>query len=113
MSRCLAEPVDTTCAIQYDMRLLVTVVAANLVKVIAMVATLLQYKMPALVTMGDGIASLLKRPDDTTKGMCLMTKADFESKFWESKPRIYTQDGRNQRRSFGVSRQQRAVSTGM
>lgn len=108
ISSCLVESYSS-CVLQYDIRLLITVIVANSVKVIVMVATLMQYKMPALITIGDGIASFLQSPDEVTKGMCLATNAEFRSSLWESKPRRYSKDEKDRYRS-GISRGQWVAS---
>lgn len=113
ISRCLVEQTFTPCSLRYDMRLLLTVIVANVVKVMAMAATLLKYKHPSLVTVGDGIASFLEKPDSTTKGFCLATDKDFSSVQWDPKPREYVEDSLISSRSSGASKTQWAATLGL
>lgn len=110
ISKCFAEKVEPSCSLKYDARLLAVVIAANAIKVVAMVATLLQYKQPALVTLGDALASFLRRPDETTKGLCLASREDFAFPVWERRPRTYLIEIGIARRSSGASCQQWTVS---
>lgn len=114
VSRCLAERIDRPCSLKYDERLLIVVVVANAVKVAAMIATLLQSRRPALVTIGDGLASFLERPDATTVGLCIPTAGDdVWSDFWEPKLRMYAQDSKGMKRSSGASLVQWTVTFGL
>lgn len=39
-------------------------------------------KRSPLVTLGDAIASFLKYPDSTTRGLCLVSKEDIQDHIW-------------------------------
>lgn len=79
ISRCYVEEVESSCRLFYEPTLFIVVIVANAIKAAAMIATLLQYKRPALVTIGDALASFLEEADETTRGMCLATANDFAS----------------------------------
>jgi len=73
---CLSEDqVPQKCTLQYGSSILGLVVACNIVKIIAMIATarlLWNLDEPIFATVGDALASYLERPDNTTVGWCLM-----------------------------------------
>lgn len=110
ISRCLVEQTASPCSLKYNKRLLLIVIAANVVKVLGMFATLLQYKHPSLVTVGDGIASFLEHPDSTTKGFCLATDEDFSSVPWDPKPKEFLGNSSTSNRSSGASKLQWAAT---
>lgn len=106
ISRCYVETVPSSCKLVYEPKLFAVVIAVNAVKAIAMITTLLQYKRPALVNIGDALASFLQEHDKTTQGMCLATAAEFTSTSWDIQPRGYLEKMRALKRSTGASRQQ-------
>lgn len=111
ITRCLSEPIEfSPCSLRYDKRLLLIVIAMNLVKLLAMIATLCQYKRPSLVTVGDGLASFLRSPDPFTKGMCLVKEAEFACDPWPIGPRAYIQTEVTSSRLAGASYRQWAVT---
>jgi len=60
--------------------ILVIVVICNLGKVVSMLYVAFYVKDDPLITVGDAIQSFLSRPDKTTTGMCLVSKADVVAK---------------------------------
>jgi hypothetical protein len=48
--------------------------------------TFLWLDKPGLFTVGDAAASFLDHTDETTKGICLYAKDDFDSGFWSQNP---------------------------
>ncbi|KAF4544456.1 uncharacterized protein LTHEOB_6026 [Lasiodiplodia theobromae] len=93
-------------ALFYEPTLFIVVIVANAIKAAAMIATLLQYKRPALVTIGDALASFLEEADETTRGLCLATANEFASGSWDARPRIFSRELKTIKRSTGASRQQ-------
>lgn len=84
------------CRITFSLPLLLAVIAANVIKLAAMLAILFRYNQPTLVTLGDGIASFLERPDAATEGMCLWSKKNFRERAewrradrWSTVPKEY------------------------
>jgi hypothetical protein len=59
------------------------VVAFNALKAVFLFITALKMNQKSLVTVGDAIESFLDRPDPSTAGYCLLTRAT--SKGWTSK----------------------------
>lgn len=113
-SRCLAEPATSPCALKYTRNVHLAVIAANLVKVIAMGATLFLYRTPALVTVGDAIASFLETPDPTTQGLCLCTNEDFATETWTPGPKRHMiPDVENLRQSAGAPHLQWVITSAM
>lgn len=106
ISRCYAEEVESSCRLFYEPTLFIVVIVANAIKAAAMIATRLQYKQPALVTIGDALASFLEKADETTRGMCLATANDFASGSWDTRPRTYSRELKTIKRSTGASRKQ-------
>lgn len=84
---CLSEDkIPEKCELQYSPYLLGIVIACNLVKTIALVATtslLWNLQTPVFATVGDAVASYLQRPDIRTAGWCLMGRK--EAKVWRKK----------------------------
>lgn len=79
------------CRIIFSLPLLLAVIAANVVKLSAMLVILCHYNQPTLLTLGDGVASFLERPDPATKQMCLWSKKNFRKRAeWRQKDRWNT-----------------------
>ena len=79
---CMVEQVQEICKLQFSFLIACIVIGANLVKSTCIAWLLCRYKKhEALVTLGDAIASLLERPDPTTRGRCLQTKLEIETYF--------------------------------
>lgn len=70
---CLAREVEPHCKLQFSRDILIAVIACNLCKAAAMMATLFLQHEPALVTTGDAISSWLERPDEVTANQCLQS----------------------------------------
>ncbi|KAK0728498.1 hypothetical protein B0T26DRAFT_768119 [Lasiosphaeria miniovina] len=85
---CMAQPGRTasTCEVDLNGALLGVVALLNLITVVAAAAVLYLSKTSAafqpLATLGDAIGSFLQRPDPTTRGSCLMSKADVRQGRW-------------------------------
>ena len=77
---CLSEKVGGECGYNVNIVILVIVVICNLGKVLSMLYVAFYIKDDPLMTVGDAIQSFLSRPDKTTKGMCLASKADVVAK---------------------------------
>ncbi|KAK7715918.1 hypothetical protein SLS57_006669 [Botryosphaeria dothidea] len=93
ISKCFVEPVDPPCALRYSKGVFIIVIIANLVKVLVMAITMYQHKRPALVTVGDALASFLEDPDPTTQGICLGKKENFVNGPWNAEPRMFAITG--------------------
>jgi hypothetical protein len=73
---CLAQETDAHCKLQFSVQILIVVIIMNVGKTLTMFLTLYRHSELTLVTVGDAMASWLERPDDLTKGRCLMSKND-------------------------------------
>lgn len=68
---CLAQKTESRCKLQFSRYILIAVIICNLFKAVAMIATLLIQREPALATTGDAISSWLQHPDEATANQCL------------------------------------------
>ncbi|PLB44995.1 hypothetical protein P170DRAFT_458593 [Aspergillus steynii IBT 23096] len=68
---CLAEPIPENCKLQYSVPLIGITVACNFVKACILLYIWIGMKEAPILTVGDAIASFLRRPDPYSKGMCL------------------------------------------
>ncbi|KAK3657561.1 hypothetical protein LTR56_002336 [Elasticomyces elasticus] len=102
VDRCYSAGHDdsTHCTVRYSFGVMVMVCGLNFVKVACIVYTLVLFRIGArdsdqtslecpegdhsLVTVGDAVASFLKRPDEHTKYLPLVTKHDFVKGQWPS-----------------------------
>ncbi|KAF9061631.1 hypothetical protein BDP27DRAFT_1234938 [Rhodocollybia butyracea] len=71
---CLSETTASRCQLQFNLPLLIIVVAFNLVKVICMVIVVTRTRDNPLVTLGDAIASFTQNPEPLTKDMSLVSR---------------------------------------
>lgn len=77
---CLAEPVDRVCHVGLSNTLLLAVTICVVVKTttaIVVTNTLGRRNQEPLVTVGDAIASFIRRPDNNTIGMCTVGQAEM------------------------------------
>lgn len=70
---CLAEPAPQKCSLEYSETLISITVACNVVKTCVLLYLWLRSKEAPLLTVGDAIASFLRRQDPHSRGMCLPT----------------------------------------
>lgn len=93
---------DKRCQLEYSPWILWTCSVSNLIKVLVMVSIWLAARKAAaskggrcsipekeqpLCTLGDAIASFMREPDDTTKGMSTATRHDFQASMFSGKSR--------------------------
>jgi hypothetical protein len=79
VDHCLVEPVDRVCYVGLSNTLLLAVTICVLTKTITAVVvtiTLGRYNQEPLVTLGDAIASFIRRPD-STRGMCTIGQMEM------------------------------------
>jgi hypothetical protein len=77
---CFSQLLPDQCKAQFSLHLAIAVLLLNLAKAIIMCLIVWGTTDPPLLTIGDAIASFLVRPDATTEGMCLVSKAEVESR---------------------------------
>lgn len=78
---CLAQPSPESCRIGASATLLLVVLACNLIKIFCFLWTILGYNSFPLVTLGDAIASFLRRPDSSTQGCGPL---EYDSTDWQA-----------------------------
>ena len=78
---CLAEKVSQFCKLQYSFPLTIVVITFNLVKSAILCYMWFGMREAPILTIGDAIASFLRRPDPHTKGGCLLLNREVESLF--------------------------------
>ena len=74
---CYSEVVPPLCKLEYAGLLVGIVLICNAIKTVCMTITawkLWRLDNPIIVTVGDAVATFLERPDETTKGYCLMDR---------------------------------------
>ncbi|KAF9885044.1 hypothetical protein FE257_000775 [Aspergillus nanangensis] len=74
---CLAEPLPEKCMLECSFPLAMIIIATNLAKAIIICFTAFYLGDSPLLTTGDAVASFIKEPDETTKGVCLLSKNDI------------------------------------
>lgn len=102
VDRCFSAGYDTwtdRCAVHYSFGVLIIVCILNAIKVACITYTLILFRKgikntdqtsmmdstggdDSLMTVGDAVASFLKRADDYTKDLPLVTKDDFKKGRW-------------------------------
>jgi hypothetical protein len=72
-----AKRLDTVSRIQLSLTFLTIVIVCNSVKLLTMLWVVFAEQRDYLVTLGDGAASFLERPDPTTERMCILSKPEI------------------------------------
>ncbi|KAF2822656.1 hypothetical protein CC86DRAFT_241953, partial [Ophiobolus disseminans] len=90
---CLSQRTEEKCKIHLNVAIAVLVTTTNMLKVLLFTFIAWRIREDPLMTVGDAVASFMERPDPTTEGMCLMSRADFENddELWQrgTGPRFY------------------------
>ncbi|CAG7939027.1 unnamed protein product [Penicillium salamii] len=73
---CLTTDADHECQLKYSPMILYIAIACNTVKLASILGCLLMSREPIFATIGDAVDSFLRRPDQASKGRCLMSKLD-------------------------------------
>lgn len=86
IDHCLSQRTEEKCKIQFSIPIASIVIVFNALKVVLFSVITLKVQEAPLMTIGDAIVSFMQRPDHTTEGMCLMSRADFENEkeLWQS-----------------------------
>ncbi|KEF63202.1 uncharacterized protein A1O9_01179 [Exophiala aquamarina CBS 119918] len=74
IDHCLAEKVEGTCTLNFSLDIAIVVMVFNLVKILCMCYVAFWIRDRPLITVGDAVESFLRVVDDTSKGMCLLSK---------------------------------------
>ncbi|KAH7379202.1 hypothetical protein DE146DRAFT_307283 [Phaeosphaeria sp. MPI-PUGE-AT-0046c] len=72
-----AKRLDTASRIQLSLTFLIIVIVCNSVKLLTMIWVVFMERKDYIVTLGDGAASFLERPDPTTERMCILSKEEI------------------------------------
>ncbi|CAG8075633.1 unnamed protein product [Penicillium nalgiovense] len=73
---CLTTDADHECQLKYSPMILYITIVCNAVKLASILGCLLMSREPNLTTIGDAVDSFLRRPDQASRGRCLMSKLD-------------------------------------
>jgi hypothetical protein len=77
VSQAFAKRLDTASRIQLSFTFLVIVIVCNSVKLLTMLWVVFMERKEYIVTLGDGAASFLERPDPITERMCILSKQEI------------------------------------
>ncbi|KAF2732458.1 hypothetical protein EJ04DRAFT_554087 [Polyplosphaeria fusca] len=91
VSYCLSERVPERCKVQSNAYIAIIVLIITLIKATVMFYLAWRVSETPLLTIGDAIASHTRRPDDSTKWMCLASKEDIADCYgrWLREPKLY------------------------
>ena len=76
---CLSKVVPDHCKLLFSTYILAIVIIMNAAKTASMIWAFRSQKEATLVTIGDAVASFLDRPEELTKGRCLMAEKDVNA----------------------------------
>ena len=74
---CLSRTKVENCQLQFSLPIMIIVIICNLTKAVCMLLTLRHRFATPLLTLGDAVASFLKRPDTYTRNNCLSDRYSF------------------------------------
>lgn len=104
VDHCLAEKLPGNCKVQFSTTIAWVVIAFNTSKALVLVGIFFLLRDDPMTTMGDAVASYLRVADETTTGLCLMSRDRLS--LWRTPPAIpqpyKTGAYRNSRRWFQV-----------
>jgi hypothetical protein len=102
---------DTASRIQLSLTFLIIVIVCNAVKLLTMLWVVFMEQKDYIVTLGDGAASFLERPDPTTERMCILSKteivrevadAPYRSKHDDNLSRLMAQSGKKWTKKYST-----------
>jgi hypothetical protein len=76
IDHCYSHPVEEQCTLQYSFIILLVVISCDVLKLVAMISTLIWVSEKPLAIVGDAIASFMERPDPHTSGRCLLSQKE-------------------------------------
>ncbi|KAF4543024.1 uncharacterized protein LTHEOB_7278 [Lasiodiplodia theobromae] len=80
---CLSERVEPQCSFNVSLTLLTVVIIFNLIKVSCIALVVLRIKDKPLITVGDAVATFIEEPDDSTRGLCLVSRGMVDNQHWK------------------------------
>lgn len=87
ISYCLSQQPEQHCKLQYNVGFAIIVIAFNAVKTAIMIYTAFGVSETPLLTVGDAIASFMRREDTWTRRKCLLSRLDIDK--FEKGPHLY------------------------
>ncbi|THY44811.1 hypothetical protein D6C99_06632 [Aureobasidium pullulans] len=75
---CMSEMMEGKCSLNFSLAIAVVVMICNVVKIFCMSYVAWGIKDSPLITVGDAVASFLRRTDSTTRGACLIDGTYFQ-----------------------------------
>lgn len=77
---CLAERPPQRCKLEYSVPLAIIVIVFNLVKAIIIGYTAASATKKPILTTGDAVASFMQKPDEFTRGQCLISRESVKTR---------------------------------
>ncbi|RAL07797.1 uncharacterized protein BO97DRAFT_446566 [Aspergillus homomorphus CBS 101889] len=105
VSHCLIKEEEQRCQLFFSPPIAIVVIICNITKVICMLLTARVKRTDLLLRVGDALASFLTRPDPTTLGRCLISRAEVTRR-----PQAWRLSAIRLGRPTGYTLQQRAPS---
>jgi hypothetical protein len=101
VSHCLSQPAPMVCKLYFNIYIMVIVIVFVFISEVVMLymsyVVLFRKADDNLRTMGDAIASFLQREDESTSGMCLVTKDEIEKEWRDHYDPIMFQEKKKMR----------------
>jgi len=107
---CLSERAPDQCKVHFNTTIAVIVNSINAAKVAAFILLFFMIQSPPLLTLGDAVASFMENPDETTRGIGVVSKSDFaseagtEHRIWPTRPKPWAQSRERWLTAVGVTR---------
>jgi hypothetical protein len=111
VTHAFAKNLDTASRIQMSLTFLIIVIVCNSVKLLTMLWVVMVERKDYLVTLGDGAASFLERPDSTTERMCILSKPEITSEVSDTTSRSKHDDQLSRLMSHSKKRWAKQYST--
>jgi hypothetical protein len=111
VTHAFAKNLDTASRIQMSLTFLIIVIVCNSVKLLTMLWVVMIERKDYLVTLGDGAASFLERPDPTTERMCILSKTEITSEIADTTLRSRHDDQLSRLMSHSKKRWSKQYST--
>ncbi|KAL5338375.1 hypothetical protein BJX70DRAFT_366905 [Aspergillus crustosus] len=80
VDHCMVLESDEKCQLFFSLPICILVIGCNIIKLLCSLATARDARKEVFLTIGDAIASFLRRPDPTTAGTCLLSKPLVDAK---------------------------------
>ncbi|KXX81510.1 hypothetical protein MMYC01_202482 [Madurella mycetomatis] len=103
VKECYSLPTAERCKLLFSPTLCWLVTILNLLKALLMLVAALRFDTEPLLTVGDAVASFMRFPDESTRGLCLTSKNDITESVgnWRGSCRLLSEFKRV--RKFGIA----------